>query len=136
MSNMTEIDPGWTWDADFPLSQGLRIGNFVFLSGQVAFDSEGNVVGEGNLREQTRQVFENIKGILTAGGATFQDVVKMTTFFTVDITDHAKVTDFFDVRKEYFGNHKPCSTGVQVTALVDARLMLEVEVVALLHGAK
>ena len=131
---MTEIDPGWKWDADFPLAQGLRIGNFVFLSGQVSFDTDGNVVGVGNLREQTRQVFENIKGILAEAGASFQDVVKMTTFFTVDITDHDKVSDYFEVRKEYFGDHKPCSTGVQVTALVDARLMLEVEVVALLSG--
>lgn len=134
MSKMTEIDPGWKWDADFPLAQGLRIGNFVFLSGQVSFDTDGNVVGVGNLREQTRQVFENIKGILAEAGASFQDVVKMTTFFTVDITDHDKVSDYFEVRKEYFGDHKPCSTGVQVTALVDARLMLEVEVVALLSG--
>ena len=134
MSKMTEIDPGWKWDADFPLAQGLRIGNFVFLSGQVSFDTDGNVVGVGNLREQTRQVFENIKGILAEAGASFQDVVKMTTFFTVDITDHDKASDYFEVRKEYFGDHKPCSTGVQVTALVDARLMLEVEVVALLSG--
>ena len=134
MSKMTEIDPGWKWDANFPLAQGLRIGNFVFLSGQVSFDTDGNVVGVGNLREQTRQVFENIKGILAEAGASFQDVVKMTTFFTVDITDHDKVSDYFEVRKEYFGDHKPCSTGVQVTALVDARLMLEVEVVALLSG--
>ena len=65
-------------------------------------------------------------------GADFQNVVKMTTFFTVDITDHDKVSDYFEVRKEYFGDHKPCSTGVQVTALVDPDLMLEVEVVALL----
>ena len=135
MSKMTEIDPGWAWDADFPLAQGLKIGNFVFLSGQVAFDSDGNVVGEGSLGEQSRQVFENIKGILAAGGATFEDVVKLTTFFTVDITDHAQVTDYFEVRKEYFGDHKPCSTGVQVSALVDARLMLEVEAVALLPEA-
>ena len=135
MSKMTEIDPGWAWDADFPLAQGLKIGNCVYLSGQVAFDSDGNVVGEGSLREQSRQVFENIKGILAAGGATFEDVVKLTTFFTVDITDHAQVMDYFEVRKEYFGDHKPCSTGVQVSALVDARLLLEVEAVALLSEA-
>ncbi len=132
MNKMTEIDPGWAWDADFPLSQGLRIGNFVFLSGQVPFDKDGNVVGEGDLRKQTRQVFENIKGILEEAGASFQDVVKLTTFFTIDITDHDKVSDYFEVRKEYFGDHRPCSTGVQITALVDSRLMLEVEAVALL----
>jgi len=135
VNRMTEIDPGWEWDTAFPLSQGLRIGNFVFLSGQVPFDSDGNVVGVGDLREQTRQVFENIKGILEKAGATFQDVVKLTTFFTVDITDHDQVSDYFEVRKEYFGKHKPCSTGVQIVALVDSRIMLEVEVIALLSAA-
>ena len=105
MNEMTEIDPGWKWDADFPLSQGIRISNFVFLSGQVPFDRDGNVVGIGDLRKQTRQVFENIKVILEKAGATFQDVVKLTTFFTVDITDHDKVSDYFEVRKEYFGDH-------------------------------
>lgn len=132
MNNMQFIDPGWDWDENFPLSQGIRTGNLVFLSGQVPFDGDGNVVGIGDLRRQTRQVFENIKGILQEAGASFQDVVKMTTFFTVDITDHDKVSDYFEVRMEYFGDHKPCSTGVQVTSLVDPELMLEVEVVALL----
>ena len=135
MNEMTEIDPGWKWDADFPLSQGIRISNFVFLSGQVPFDRDGNVVGIGDLRKQTRQVFENIKVILEKAGATFQDVVKLTTFFTVDITDHDKVSDYFEVRKEYFGDHKPCSTGVQIVALVDSRLMLEVEVIALISDS-
>ena len=132
MNTMQYIDPGWNWDEDFPLSQGIRIGNLVFLSGQVPFDADGNVVGVGDLRAQTRQVFENIKGILQEAGAGFEDVVKMTTYFTVDITEHDKVSDYFMVRTEYFGDHKPCSTGVQVTALVDPELMLEVEVVALL----
>ena len=132
MSKMQHIDPGWNWDKDFPLSQGIRTGNLVFLSGQVPFDGDGNVVGAGSLGAQTRQVFENIRGILQEAGAGFQDVVKMTTFFTVDITDHDKVSEYFEVRREFFGSHKPCSTGVQVTALVDPDLMLEVEVVALL----
>ena len=135
MNKMQFIDPGWNWDEDFPLSQGIRTGNLVFLSGQVPFDGDGNVVGVGDLRQQTRQVFENIKGILQEAGSTFQDVVKMTTFFTVDITDHDKVSDYFEVRREYFGDHKPCSTGVQVSALVDPDLMLEVEVIALLPGS-
>ena len=130
MAAMTELDPGWDWDADFPLSQGMKLGNFVFLSGQIAFDSDGNVIGEIDLGAQTRCVFENIKGILQQGGATLTDVVKLTTYFTVDITDHAAVQDYFDVRREFFGDHRPCSTGVQVSALVDSKLLLEVEAIA------
>src|SRR5262245_47905030 len=105
------IDPGWNWDADFPLSQGLKVGNLLFLSGQVAVDSDGTIVGRGDLKAQTRQVFENIKTILEAAGASFDNVVKMTTYFATDIHNYE---DYFSVRREYFTGVNPASTGVQV----------------------
>lgn len=129
MPKKVTIDPGWKWDRDFPLSQGLRVGDFLFLSGQIAVDSDGNVMGKGDLREQTRVVFENIKTILDQAGATFDDVVKLTTFFTADIHNYQ---DYFAVRKEYFKNHKPASTGVQVAALAFPGLLLEIEAIAIL----
>ncbi|MBW7836062.1 MAG: RidA family protein [Sphingomonadales bacterium] len=132
MSDINFIDPGWQWDAEFPLSQGLRVGDVVILSGQCAIDGEGKVVGAGDLRAQTRKIFENIQEILDKAGASFTDIVKLTTFFTVDITDFEAVKGYFDVRREFFGAHKPASTGVQVTALVYPELMLEVEATAYL----
>jgi reactive intermediate/imine deaminase len=131
MAKKLVIDPGWEWDKDFPLSQGLRVGNLLFLSGQVAVDTDGNIVGKGDLKAQTRQVFENIKTILQQAGATFDDVVKMTTYFTVDIRNYE---DYFSVRREYFANHNPASTGVQVAALAFEDLLLEVEVIAYLDN--
>lgn len=130
MSDINFIDPGWQWDAEFPLSQGLRVGDVVILSGQCAIDHKGKVVGAGDLRAQTRKVFENIQEILNKAGASFTDIVKLTTFFTVDITNFEEVKGYFDVRREFFGVHKPASTGVQVTALVYPELMLEVEATA------
>ena len=132
MNKMQYIDPGWRWDENFPLSQGIRTGNLVFLSGQVPFDSDGNVVGVGDLRLQTRQVFENIKGILQEAGAGFQDVVKMTTFLPSILPITIKSPIILKYARNTLAGHKPCSTGVQVSALVDPDLMLEVEVVALL----
>ena len=132
MSTTQFIDPGWSWDADFPLSQGIRIGDVVVLSGQVAVDGDGNIVGKNDLRAQTRQVFKNIETILTTAGATFDNVVKLTTFFTVDITDKKAVKDYFDVRLQFFGEHRPASTGVQVVALAFPELLLEVEAIAYL----
>ena len=129
MPKKVTIDPGWKWDRDFPLSQGLRVGDFLFLSGQIAVDADGNVVGKGDLRAQTRQAFENIKTILDQAGATFDDVVKLTTFFTADIGNYK---DYFDVRRQYFGTHKPASTGVQVVALAFPGLLLEIEAIAIL----
>ena len=129
MPKKVTIDPGWKWDRNFPLSQGLRVGDFLFLSGQIAVDADGNVMGKGDLREQTRVVFENIKTILDKAGATFDDVVKLTTFFTADIHNYQ---DYFAVRQEYFKNHKPASTGVQVAALAFPGLLLEIEAIAIL----
>ncbi len=131
MAEKRVIDPGWTWDEKFPLSQGLRVGNLLFLSGQVAVDSSGTIVGAGDLKTQTRQVFENIKAILERAGATFDDVVKMTTYFTTDIRNYE---DYFSVRREYFKGINPASTGVQVAALAFEGLLLEVEVVAYLDS--
>jgi 2-iminobutanoate/2-iminopropanoate deaminase len=130
MSGKTLIDPGWEWDDDFPLAQAVKVGDLLFLSGQIAVDSKGEVVGRGDLRTQTRQVFENIKTLLARAGATFDDIVKMNTYFTTDIHDFQ---DYFAVRREYFKNSRPASTGVQVVALAFEGLMLEVEAVAVLR---
>jgi 2-iminobutanoate/2-iminopropanoate deaminase len=126
------IDPGWKWDEKFPLAQGLKLGNLIFLSGQVALDSEGRVIGKGDLRAQSRQVFKNIKLILEKAGSTLQDVVKMTTFFTCKMSPK-QTQEYFEVRREYFKEHRPASTGVQVVALVHKDLLLEVEAMAIVH---
>lgn len=129
------IDPGWKWDENFPLAQGLKLGNLMFLSGQVALDSDGRVIGKGDLRAQTRQVFENIKLILEKGGGRLRDVVKMTTYFTCKLSPK-QTQEYFDVRREYFKDHRPASTGVQVSSLVNKDLLLEVEVIAILRSKR
>ncbi len=123
------IDPGWKWDENFPLSQGLKIGNLLFLSGQVAVDTDGQIVGKGDLGAQTRQVFENMKTVLEQAGATFDNVVKMTSYFTTNIQNYE---EYFAVRREYFTKFNPASTGVQVAALAFEDLLLEVEAIAYL----
>lgn len=63
-------------------SQGVKVkrGTLVVISGQVAWDAQGNLVGEGDMRAQTRQVFENLQNMLASAGAGFQDVVKLGIF--------------------------------------------------------
>ncbi len=130
MKEMKILNPGWSWDADFPLAQGLVVGDTVYLSGQVALSASGEIVGVGDIRAQTRQCFENIGAILAKCGSDFSRIVKLTTFFTIDITDWDLVSGYFEVRKEVFGEHRPASTGVQVQALVYPELMLEIEAIA------
>ena len=98
----------------------------IYISGQIAFDKDGKVVGAGDMQAQAEQVFRNLKAALDAVGATFADVVKMNSY----ITDMSKVQAVRDVRARYFKDATPASTFVQVAGLVRPELLLEIEVIA------
>jgi len=97
----------------------------IFVSGQLARDRHGNVVGKGDMRAQIRQVGENIKAALAAAGATLSDIVKATTY----VTDIEEFFRHVDVRMEYFGA-LPASTTVEVRRLAQPDLLVEIEVIA------
>src|SRR5205809_1110168 len=101
-------------------------GKTVYVSGQIALDKDGKVVGEGDMKAQAEQVFKNLQAALAAAGAKFSDVVKMNSY----ITDMSKVQAVRDVRARYFGDAAPASTFVEVKGLVRPELLLEIEVVA------
>jgi reactive intermediate/imine deaminase len=110
------------------MSPGIKTpaGNLVFVSGQVARNSQGETVGVGDIEAQTRQVLENVKAVLAEGGATMDDVVKITVFVT-DVGDYAAI---HKVRGEYFKSEYPASTMVEVSALVNPDLKIEIEAIA------
>ena len=106
-------------------------GRTVYVSGQIALDSTGRVVGKDDLHAQAAQVYENLKAALGAAGASFADVIKMTTYVVALDPGRAQVVR--DVRAQYLpAGHKPASTMVGVTSLVNPDLLVEVEVVAAL----
>ena len=98
----------------------------VYISGQIALDQAGNLVGQGDMKAQAEQVFKNLQAALSAAGAKFTDVVKMTTF----VTDMQLAPAVREVRARYFGAATPASTLVQVVHLARPELMIEVEVIA------
>ena len=98
----------------------------VYISGQIALDKDGKVVGNGDMKAQAEQVFKNLQTALAAAGAKFSDVVKMNSY----ITDMSKAQAVRDVRARYFGDVTPASTFVEVKGLVRPELMLEIEVIA------
>lgn len=100
----------------------------IYVSGQLARDRAGNMVGKGDMRAQLRQVGENVKAALEAAGASLGDLVKTTTFVT-DIDEYFK---HIDVRMEYFGAALPTSTTVEVRRLAHPDLLVEVEAVAVM----
>lgn len=108
-------------------TDAVRAGDLLFVSGCVPVDGEGRLVGGDDVVAQARQVFANVGSILEAGGATFADVVKVTVYVT-DIADRVRINP---VRQELFGEARPASTLVEVSALAIPGAKLEVEAVAL-----
>ncbi|MFF3879217.1 RidA family protein [Streptomyces sp. NPDC001978] len=102
-------------------------GRFVAVSGQLALDEDGKLVGEGDPAAQARQVFENLRRCLAAAGATFEDVVKLTHF----VTDMAYLPAVRAARAAHIPDDRlPASSAVQVAALVAPQFLLEVEAFA------
>jgi reactive intermediate/imine deaminase len=105
----------------------VKAGNLMFIAGQVALDGDGNVVGEGNMTAQVRQVLENMKTVLASEGADFSNVVKINIF----TTDIERFRDAAEVRAEYFGGHPPASTLVQIEQLARPVFLVEIEAIAI-----
>ncbi|MCL4745152.1 MAG: RidA family protein [Burkholderiaceae bacterium] len=102
-------------------------GRMVLISGQVAYDERGQVVGE-TFEAQCEQVFANLGRALAAAGAGFGDIVKFNIYVCALTPERVKA--FRAVRIRHLGEHQPASTLVGTTALVDERLMIEVEATA------
>ena len=104
-----------------------RGGRTVYISGQIAIDSQGNIVGINDFEAQTRQVFQNVKNALEAVGMTFDQVVKLGLY----VTDISNVVTLRRVRDEFVNTSEPpASTLVQVAALVRPELLVEIEAIA------
>jgi len=99
---------------------------WIYVSGQIAHRPDGTLVGPGDLTAQTEQVFENLGHVLEANGASFADVVKITSYFTTfDGLDESRA-----IRARYLPEDPPASTAVRVSALVVPDAVIEVDVVA------
>lgn len=107
---------------------GWRVGNTIYVAGQLPFDKDGNLIGRGDIKAQTRRVFEQIKKIVTAGGGTMDDIVKITVF----VTDVRHREPYAEVRSEFFGPNPPASTMVQISNLAIPDALIEIEAVAVI----
>jgi enamine deaminase RidA (YjgF/YER057c/UK114 family) len=117
-------------------SHGFEVkgGRLLFLSGEVAFDGEGRLVGFGDIVAQFRQVCKNLKTIVEDRGGTLQDVVKLGIFI-LDREDYkAKGREIGQVYREYFGRHYPAMSLIEVKGLYHQAegVMIEIEGVAVL----
>ena len=108
-----------------PISPGIQVGDTLYVSGQVAVDDAGNVVGEHDCEVQSRQVMANIRKVVKAVGGSMDNVIKITCF----LTDADNYPAYSKVRAETFPSNPPASSTVIVAGLVRPELLVEVEAV-------
>ena len=109
-----------------PYSQAIEAGNFIFLSGQIPIDPKTGELKEGDIRQQTRQVLENIKGLLGSQGLGMGDVVKVTIF----LKDMGSFNQVNEVYATYFSSSPPARSTVEVAKL-PRNVGIEMEAIAL-----
>ena len=112
-------------------SHAIRSGKLLFIAGQVSMDAQGNVVGPNDIRAQTKQVFENLKTVLRASGATFSNIVYWTAYM-VDMKKN--FAGYAEVRTQYLAaeNPKPATALVEVSGLSAPGLVFEIQAIAVL----
>lgn len=108
-----------------PYTQGIRAGNFLFISGQVAFDPETGKLVEGDITAQTHRVLKNIQAIVEAGGGTMENIVKTNVY----LTNMDDFKSFNQIYAQYFGKTPPARCTVEVSRLLPGALV-EIEAVA------
>ena len=110
---------------------GARVGNLLFVAGQVGRDADGELVGPFDPEPQARQAFENLKTILETAGTDFDHVVSVKTYYI----DGDEIEAITNVRREYFGDHRPPHTGLVISMLGSPEVRFEIEVVAVIPDA-
>ena len=115
--------------AQFYISQAMRVGELIFVSGQASLDLEGNV-GVGDFEAQARRSIENLSLVLRAGGSGLDKLVKVTIY----VTDISKFDIVMQLRQELFSKPYPADTICEVKSLALPELLFEIEAVAIANG--
>ena len=119
------------WGPIAGYSRAVRVGQFIEVAGTTAVDAQGNFFGEGDVGAQAKYVLEKIQHAIEQAGGSMSDVVRTRIF----VTDRDYMMEVAKVHGEFFGEIMPVSTGVEVGALVDDRLLVEIEASAIISNS-
>ena len=118
------ISTGSKWEPIIGYSRGVKVGNYIHMSGTTATGPDGKIVGPGDPAAQTLQAIRNIEAALAQGGATLKDVVRTRMF----VTDIKRWEQYARAHGQMFGEIKPATTIVEVSKLIDPEMLVEIEV--------
>ena len=124
----TNYSSGAKWEDIVGYSRAVRIGNIIEVTGTVAVDEAGAVVGNGDAYEQTKFILEKIKAVLERAGASLNDVVRTRMF----VTDISRWEEYGKAHGEFFKDIKPCTSMIEVKGLIAPEYLIEIEATAIL----
>jgi enamine deaminase RidA (YjgF/YER057c/UK114 family) len=119
-----KFSSGAKWEDIVGYSRAIRVGDRIYVTGTTALDESGNLVGEDDAYAQSVQAIRNIEKVLRRAGAALEHVVRTRMF----VTDIQRWEDYGRAHGEFFKTIKPCATMVEVSALIDPRMLIEIEV--------
>ena len=125
----TNYSSGAKWEDIVGYSRAVRVGNIIEVTGTVAVDDDGEVAGNDDPYEQARFVIGKIEKVLQRAGASLKDVVRTRMF----VTDISKWEEFGKAHGEFFKEIKPCTSMIEVSALIDPAFLIEIEATAILE---
>jgi enamine deaminase RidA (YjgF/YER057c/UK114 family) len=120
------ISSGVKWEEVVGYSRAVRVGNRIYMTGTTATDEQGNIVGVDDAYQQAVQCIRNIERALKQAGATLANVVRTRMF----VTDIRRWQEYGRAHREFFGGIRPCATMVEVSALIDPEMLIEIEIEA------
>ena len=126
--NRTNFSTGATWEDVVGYSRAVKVGNVIEVSGTTAIDEHNIIIGENNAYLQTKFILQKIEAVLLQAGATLNNVVR-TRMFVTDITLWEEIGK---AHGEVFKDIKPCTTMVEVKALIAPQFLIEIEATAIL----
>ena len=127
MPNRTNYSSGAVWEDLVGYSRAVKTGNQIEVSGTVAADENGNVVGRDDAYQQTDFILQKIEKALNQAGASLEHVVRTRMF----VTDISRFDEYGRAHGEVFGKIRPCTSMIEVKGLVSPEYLIEIEVTAI-----
>lgn len=121
---------GTKWEPIVGYSRAVKMGTMIFVTGTTATDDKGEVVGEGDMYAQAKQTLANIERVLSRAGASMKDVVRTRIF----VTDISRWQEVGRAHAEHFRDVRPATTMIEISKLIDPRMLVEIEADAVLSS--